>query len=270
MSAPTPSTLARPSRQVEAGGFLLAEASYEPGSWLAPHEHARTSFVFVTDGRWVEKVGRNESSLRRGMLFIRRGGVPHANIFGPSGARCLFLECPDPSRTIPEIALPGTRDHLLVDDAEVTRLGMRLASEAWHDDGLAQLLLEGLSLELIARGLRTATPQFVNRPAWLTRAHDRLWSEWASPPTIGALAAEAQVSPTVFARAFRRHYRMRPATLVQLARVERAIELMRTPEVPLMQIALASGFADQSHLGRVFRRLVGTTPAVYRAQKLKS
>lgn len=270
MSAPTPSTLAKPSRQIETGGFLLAEASYEPGSWLAPHEHTRTSFVFVTDGRWVEKVGRNESSLRRGMLFIRRGAVPHANIFGPSGARCLFLECPDPARIIPEAALPGTRDHLLVDDVEVTRLGMRLASESWHDDALARLLLEGLSLELIARGLRTATPQFVNRPAWLTRAHDRLRSEWAAPPSIGVLAAEAQVSATVFTRAFRRHYRMRPATVVQMARVEAAIELMRSPDLPLMQIATASGFADQSHLGRVFRRLVGTTPAAYRAERLKS
>jgi AraC family transcriptional regulator len=275
MVTSTPSTSAIPSRRHQAGGILLAEASYAPGSWLAPHEHARTSFVYVLDGSWLEKVGRHDTSLQRGMLFVRRGGVPHANIFGPTGARCVFLEAPEPQRILTDIELPGSQDHFRVDDPEVTRLGMRLASESWGDDPINSLLLEGLSLELIARVLRTNSPRFVNRPAWLVRAHDRLRSEWAHPPSITALAREAEVSPTVFTRTFRRHYRMRPATVVHMARIDVAMELMRSPDLPLMQIARSSGFADQSHLGRIFRRLVGTTPAAYRqerygAQELKS
>ena len=270
MITPAPSTSVAPSRRHQTGGLLLAEASYAPGSWLAPHEHARTSYVYVLEGSWMEKVGRNDSSLRRGMLFIRRGGVPHANIFGPNGARCLFLESPDPERMLPDLNLPDHRDHLLVDDAEVTRIGMRMAAETWGDDAITSLLLEGLSLELIARALRTSTPRFAARPAWLVRAYDRLRSEWSYPPSIGALSAEAEVSPTMFTRTFRRHYRMRPATVVHMARIDVAIELMRSPDLPLMHIARSSGFADQSHLGRVFRRLVGTTPAAYRAERLKS
>jgi AraC family transcriptional regulator len=39
---------------------------------------------------------------------------------------------------------------------------------------------------------------------------------------------------------------------------------MRDHRTPLTEVALASGFADQHHLARVFRRITGMTPSSYR------
>jgi AraC family transcriptional regulator len=47
-------------------------------------------------------------------------------------------------------------------------------------------------------------------------------------------------------------------------RVERAKSMLRDAHVPIAQIALACGFASQSHLNSVFKRLTGMTPASYR------
>jgi len=45
-----------------------------------------------------------------------------------------------------------------------------------------------------------------------------------------------------------------------------AQELMLSTNDPLSQIALACGFADQSHLSKQFRRRLGQTPSVWRRQ----
>jgi AraC family transcriptional regulator len=47
-------------------------------------------------------------------------------------------------------------------------------------------------------------------------------------------------------------------------RVERAQKMMVTTDQPVCQIARRCGFADQSHFARVFRRLVGPSPADWR------
>jgi AraC-like DNA-binding protein len=53
-------------------------------------------------------------------------------------------------------------------------------------------------------------------------------------------------------------------TYVSRRRVERAKEMMVTTDQPLTAIASRCGFADQSHFGRVFRRLVGPSPGDWR------
>jgi AraC family transcriptional regulator len=57
---------------------------------------------------------------------------------------------------------------------------------------------------------------------------------------------------------------MRPHAYVLSRKVERACQHLRKDRLPLKEIALLSGFADQSHLNRVFRRHMNITPAEYR------
>jgi AraC-like DNA-binding protein len=45
-----------------------------------------------------------------------------------------------------------------------------------------------------------------------------------------------------------------------------ACEQMLEPEIPIAEISLALGFADQSHFTRSFHRFVGVTPAAFRLQ----
>lgn len=265
MTDELPSTLAPPIRRIAPGRFLITEARYGPGSWLAPHQHARTSFVFVRDGDWTEKVNRRDADLHRGMLFIRRAEVPHANIFGPDGARCLFLECTGGEEDLPPFFGTGMHDVAALRHPDLARIGFRLATETWADDRATALVLEGLALELIGGAARVIDPRLRGLP-WVHRAHERLRAECLAPPSIQDLADEAGVTATVFARGFKRQYRMSPASVVHMARLELALDLMRNSELPLAEIARRSGFADQSHFGRVFRRFLGRTPASHRRE----
>ena len=78
------------------------------------------------------------------------------------------------------------------------------------------------------------------------------------------LAALTKLSTFHFCRAFRESFNESPHTYVMRRRVERAQGLMLHSDVSLAQIAIDCGFADQAHLNKAFRRIVGESPGAWR------
>jgi len=85
-----------------------------------------------------------------------------------------------------------------------------------------------------------------------------------SKMTIEEMANVVALSKSHFSRAFKRGLGHSPMAYVAVQRVERAKLMMTSTRKRLTDIALACGFADQSHLNRYFRRVVGTSPGVWR------
>ena len=67
-----------------------------------------------------------------------------------------------------------------------------------------------------------------------------------------------------FARQFRATTGLSPYAYVIKRRIEQAELLLRERTMPISEIALALGFSSQSHFTTTFRRVMGTTPQVYR------
>jgi AraC family transcriptional regulator len=78
------------------------------------------------------------------------------------------------------------------------------------------------------------------------------------------LASTAGLSMSHFARAFKQSQGVPPHEYLVRCRVRRVQELLVTTDLPLSEIARASGFSDQSHCTRRFREQVGITPSNYR------
>jgi AraC-like DNA-binding protein len=78
------------------------------------------------------------------------------------------------------------------------------------------------------------------------------------------LARLTRLSLSHFCRAFRSSFGCSPHRFITHCRLERAKELMLRTDVPLLQIAIECGFADQPHFSRVFLRFVGISPARWR------
>jgi AraC family transcriptional regulator len=81
---------------------------------------------------------------------------------------------------------------------------------------------------------------------------------------LAMLAAAAGLSPGHFAKAFKRAVGVPPHRWLLRQRVSRAQEMLLKTDEPLTAIALSCGFADQSHLTRVFTKAVGIAPAAWR------
>jgi AraC family transcriptional regulator len=84
------------------------------------------------------------------------------------------------------------------------------------------------------------------------------------------LATIVRLNPSHFGRAFRNSFGEPPHEYVIRRRVERAQGLMLSTDASLSEIALDCGLADQSHLTRLFRRIVGDSPRAWRRARISA
>ena len=201
------------------------------------------------------------------MIMVNPGEV-HDGVPLDAGGRCwqmLYLE-PALVRAVAAEVLPAARqeplwrpvarDALLAAGFErwQARLDARAPALACDEAQVALLAT------LLARQAGVALPRLA-APS-IARARQRLDDDPATDPGLAALAAEAGLSRFQLLRAFARELGLTPhAYLVQrrLALARRLIDGGAT----LADAAAAAGFADQSHLTRLFRRFLGYTPAAY-------
>jgi len=106
---------------------------------------------------------------------------------------------------------------------------------------------------------RESTPP---RAAAVTAVRDYLEGHYFKPITLTQLATLSGVSPFHLSRLFRARYGLPPYMYLEMVRVHRAQEMLRRGD-PISQIAFATGFSDQSHLTRRFKRVVGIPPGQY-------
>ena len=149
----------------------------------------------------------------------------------------------------------------------------RLLIEHLRHAEIDPLFAEGLALAIVARALRLAAgglgaPSTRGLDRRIARARDHVEAHLDRPLSLAELAGVACMSPFHFLRTFRDATGLPPARYVQARRVERAKALLADPALPLAQVAFATGFASQSHLGQVFKAHTGATPGAWRAAVL--
>lgn len=135
-----------------------------------------------------------------------------------------------------------------------------------------QLLIDQLAISLLTHfaqaygGLDIGSPARLGQLAgWqLRRAKEIMFARLASDLTIAQVASECRLTPSHFARAFRRSTGIAPQRYLMQLRVAEAKKHLSQPHLPLSDIALVCGFGDQSHFTRVFRRLAGASPGAWR------
>jgi AraC-like DNA-binding protein len=105
-------------------------------------------------------------------------------------------------------------------------------------------------------------PREERRPGWIAQAVDYIEAHFAEDVSLAQIAATVNVSPFHLLRAFRAEMGAPPHTYLNQIRIRHAKRLLLCGQ-PIVQVAAETGFADQSHLTRRFRQVVGTTPRQY-------
>ena len=97
------------------------------------------------------------------------------------------------------------------------------------------------------------------------RARELLMTRLAHPPTLQELADAVGANRFVLLRAFRRRHGVPPHAFTLRVRIERA-RMMLARGADISETSLELGFADQPHMSRIFKRIVGLSPGAYRRQ----
>ncbi|HEX9547085.1 MAG TPA: helix-turn-helix domain-containing protein [Acidimicrobiales bacterium] len=100
-------------------------------------------------------------------------------------------------------------------------------------------------------------------PWQLRRATEYMTEHLADPVLLKDLARQTGLSPSRFGRAFKLSMGISPHRWQMNLRVLEAQEMLREGKRSQSDIALATGFAEQSHFSRVFKEVVGVPPGAW-------
>ena len=103
-------------------------------------------------------------------------------------------------------------------------------------------------------------------PRQLRRVTEYIVEHLAETVRLGDLAAITGLSQSQFGRAFKASTSVTPHRWQLNARIAKAQDLLLSGAMPLSEIALVTGFAEQSHFTRVFKRVVGASPRAWQRE----
>lgn len=116
------------------------------------------------------------------------------------------------------------------------------------------------------RPLVQGTCQSALAPRILRRVEEYIDAHLDSALNIAELAASAGISVSHFSRSFFRSVGLTPHRYVMRRRLTRAHDLLAQTDLALAEVALTTGFSDQSHFCRRFREFIGLPPRSFRTQ----
>lgn len=189
-------------------------------------------------------------------------GFAYRCLYPPAEMMRLAAESVSGKRVTCTLALPP-----VIDDAEAARSICALFEA--EVTGAPRFVREAQLLALLARVvIRHATAPVVPGakapPASaLARAHEYLAEHCSENVSLVRLATTVGLDPFTLLRGFSRAYGLPPHAWLLQERVRRAQALLRVGLSPA-EVAAEVGFADQSHLTRHFKRILGVTPGRYR------
>lgn len=242
---------------------VFSESVYQKCMGLPEHSHDLGFFTLIVNGYYSEILGSKTVVYSPQTVLWRQPELTHRDRVEAPSSRFFFVEIQasfaDRLRSCERIPA-----HLSERNGTLTWLASRLRSEIVRGDSASSLIAEGIALEMIGNLTRKQGNIEKRAPKWLFRIIERLNEEFAENLTSESLAEEAGVHPVHLAAVFRKFQHETIGDYVQKRRVEHASELLQDLDIPLADVAFECGFADQSHLTRVFKRRVGMTPGAFR------
>jgi AraC family transcriptional regulator len=238
-----------PQRCRQYAGFSFGHwVATQTGDDVREHVHVEPHFMFIAGGRFVTGAGSGRSPL----IYNPPNTVHRDHFESPSGR--FFAVSADPALVDAETQARQ------IESIESHAIVMRLMREcaSWDDDSPA--IAESLCLALFSGPDR----QRVAAPRWLATAAAMLRETRERPIAIADLSRFLGVHRTHLTRTFLRIHGCTPAEFSRLHRLRKAAELLSTTRTPIAEIALASGFTDQSHFTKHFRRTWSITPGEFR------
>ncbi|MBV8365541.1 MAG: helix-turn-helix transcriptional regulator [Candidatus Eremiobacteraeota bacterium] len=259
------SSAARCLRRSLVRGCVLHEVEYDAGSHVRHAAALRPTLIVTLSGNAV--FAGDASPVQRMVCA-----------FAPAGCALSIQVCEQSWRAAivglgEAWALDAVRDLDLripcsASSGRLYRLGNLLEREMARQDRASSAAIPGIVLLLIAE-LARVDPALRRhkRPHWLDSVRAYLDDNFRAPQRLRDLAQRSHVHPAHLSKAFMRAFGCTIGEYVRERRVDYARRQLELSQLTLSEIAVAAGFADQSHFAKTFKRIAGLNPAEYRARE---
>jgi AraC family transcriptional regulator len=257
-------------RRQEVTSLTLTEALYPHETIEPTHSHSHAYFEVILKGGYTENEQRRTLDYRALSVAYEPVKEPHSSRIHVDGLHNLRIEMDSEwlariGNSLDRPYAHGLETAANFNNGPLAWMGVRLYDEWRKMDAVSSLIIEGCVLEMIAETIRCRTVALKRSPPlWLKEAVDLLHAGFTEPLTLESIAQAVGIHPIYLARAFRQQYQCSVGDYIRRLRIDYACKQIATTETPLAAIALAAGFADQSHFSRVFKQVAGLSPSAFR------
>ncbi len=161
------------------------------------------------------------------------------------------------------------------DDHELLAKGMLLydALYSWakylQKEKHTQQPFENLLLNVFNNFLKAKASSNKKIPAWAKELKEIIQDHIDTSLSLKEISKGLEINPSYLSREFSKYFEdLSFGEYIRKQRIEKATELMKSATYSLTEIAYLTGFSDQSHFTRIFKKHTGENPSIYR-KKLK-
>jgi AraC family transcriptional regulator len=239
----------------------LAKVEYS-GTYESPHHaHQNARLVIVLRGSIREDLDGYDRELQPVSLLFRCAQEPHRSRYSASGALCVCVDM-DPSFLDRAGTMPSYST--TVSGAELVGPIARLVRSLMDRKTLATSEIESSVLGMARACCCDPAHKPRKEPPWLTVIDQILEERFLERLVLRRLAAEVGLHPIYLSRAFKSYRGRGLAEEIRSRRLHYATQLLSDGSFSLGAVAAESGFCDQSHFGRLWKREASITLGDYR------
>lgn len=270
-------------RSAAWNGIRLEHFRFNAGELPAHRHNEHVVLISLTDGCEGELTTSSGNGIRgtqtKGAVCVLPSGLEHkARIGGRSEHLALYIDPKVVDRAASDAHVSGSfelAERYSRHDAVISNVGFALLGEVDSQELSGKLYAESLSNVLAVHLLRyyskeaTAPMRFyggLTGPK-LRQVTDYIADNFAGEIKLTELAHVAGMSDFHFAREFKKTTGFSPHQYLIKFRIERAKAYLKQDKLTLSEVSLRSGFSHQSHFTRLFRKITGTTPKLFRLQE---
>jgi AraC family transcriptional regulator len=251
-------------RSREVDGFLLTEDVYPRDLRVPRHSHKLAYLSFVLEGSYTEYAENQTRECTPGTAIFHPDCEAHSDRFQCAGGHIFSVEIAHAWTQRLRNEGCDTATPRTFHRGAVTMIASQLLREFREPDPFSALAIEGLVLQLLAQLGRYRQTPLPGPARWMRIVLDLLHTEFDQKLDLTVIANRAGIHPVHLAREFRKHHGRTVGDYIRQVRTDAACQRLSRSEEPISEIALQTGFFDQSHLTRTLRTLTGYTPAQYR------
>lgn len=124
-------------------------------------------------------------------------------------------------------------------------------------------------LTLVQTGRELGNDMSAHTSTTVQKAKTYMKENYASPLTLEMLAEHCGINKHHLCRLFKKAEHTSPLAYLRDRRMEAALSMLRTTELPVREVGERCGFDSPSYFGKIFREYMSMTPTDYRAKKLE-
>jgi AraC-like DNA-binding protein len=129
---------------------------------------------------------------------------------------------------------------------------------------------ENLLLDVFNNYLKIKSGSKKKIPGWARELKEIIQDHIDTNLSLKEISKGLEINPSYLSREFSKYFEdLTFGAYIRKHRIEKATELMQTSSYSLTEIAYLTGFSDQSHFTRIFKKHTGKNPSSYRKSLLK-